>query len=179
MKLGILTALLSNLSLDEIVRKIRPLGIEAIELATGNYGIPSHINLDLLLESPERLNEFKQRLADAGITISALNCGGNPLHPNRVIAEAHSATNCRTILLAEKLGVPVVIDFSGCPGDHENARYPNFVSTAWPPDYPEILKWQWEEKVLPFWKARARFAGDHGIRIAIEMHPGFVVYSWC
>ena len=48
---------------------------------------------------------------------------------------------------------------------------------AWPPDYPEILRWQWEEKVLPFWRQESRFAAEHGIRIALEMHPGFVVYS--
>jgi sugar phosphate isomerase/epimerase len=176
MKLGLYTALFSNLSLDEVIQKVKPLGIEALELHTGNYGKPAHIRLDLL-DSPSKLNNFKQKLDDAGITLSALGCGGNLLHPNQQIAEAHSATNRKTILLAEKLGVPIVIDFSGCPGDSENSRYPNFVSCAWPPDYPEILKWQWEEKVFPFWRERAAFARDHGVKIAIEMHPGFVVYS--
>jgi sugar phosphate isomerase/epimerase len=176
MKLGLFTALLSQLSLDDAVRKIKPLGIEAVELATGNYGTPAHVKLEWL-DSPATLKDFKQKLDDQGITISGLGCGGNLLHPDKQIGESHSETNRRTVLLAEKLGVPNVIDFSGCPGDSENSKYPNFVSVAWPPDYPAVLKWQWEEKALPFWKQRAAFARDHGVRIALEMHPGFLVYS--
>jgi sugar phosphate isomerase/epimerase len=41
----------------------------------------------------------------------------------------------------------------------------------------DVLAWQWDKKAIPYWKAHARFAADHGIRIAIEMHPGFVAYS--
>jgi sugar phosphate isomerase/epimerase len=83
----------------------------------------------------------------------------------------------QTILLAEKLGVPVVVDFSGCPGDSPNAKWPNWVTCPWPPDYLEILKWQWDEVVTPYWIEQGKFATDHGVKVAIEMHPGFVVYS--
>jgi sugar phosphate isomerase/epimerase len=31
--------------------------------------------------------------------------------------------------------------------------------------------------VTPYWTSHAKFAADHGVRIAIEMHPGFVVYN--
>lgn len=176
MQLGVYTALFSRHSLEDVIRKIKPLGIEAVELATGNYGKPAHVSFDLL-DSESQLAEFRRRLSDEGLFISALGCGGNLLHPNHSIAEAHSETNRRTILLAEALGVRNVIDFSGCPRDSEGSKYPNFVSVAWPTDYPDVLKWQWETKVIPFWKERARFARDHGVQIAIEMHPGFVVYS--
>ncbi len=176
MKLGLLTVLFSNLSLDEVIKKIKPLGIRAIELGTGNYPGDAHLKLDLL-NSASKLKEFKQKLDDQGLTISALSCHGNPLHPNKKIADQHAEVNRKTILLAEKLGVPTVIDFSGCPGDSDNAKYPNWVTCCWPPDYPDILKWQWEKKVIPYWKKRAKFAEDHGVRIGIEMHPGFVAYS--
>jgi sugar phosphate isomerase/epimerase len=176
MKLGIFTALFSDLSIDEVIRRISPLGIEAVELATGNYGRGAHVQLDWI-DQPDRLKELRAKLDDAGLTISALGCGGNVLHPDPAIGPRHAETNRRTILLAEALSVSTVIDFSGCPGDSENAKYPNFVTVAWPPDYPEILKWQWDQKVVPFWRERARFANDHGVRIALEMHPGFVVYS--
>jgi sugar phosphate isomerase/epimerase len=81
------------------------------------------------------------------------------------------------VLLAEKLGVPVVIDFSGCPGDSENSKYPNWVTSPWPPHYQELLAWQWEKVATPFWTKAVKFAADHGVKIAIEMHPGFLVYS--
>lgn len=176
MKLGLFTALFSDLTLDEVLHRIRPLHIQAVELATGNYGAPAHIQLDWL-NHPDKLQELRTKLQDAGLFISALGCGGNVLHPDKSISETHSGTMQRTILLAEALGVSNVINFSGCPGDCEGSKYPNFVTVAWPPDYPAILEWQWQEKVIPFWRDAARFAADHGVRIAIEMHPGFVVYN--
>jgi sugar phosphate isomerase/epimerase len=176
MKVGLFTALLAKLSLDEVIKKIKPLGIRTVELGTGNYPGDPHLKLDLLGQ-PSKIKEFKQKLEDQGITISALSCHGNPLHPNKKLAELHAETSRKTILLAEKLGVSRVIDFSGCPGDCDDSRLPNWSPTPWPPDYPEILKWQWEKKVIPYWTKRAKFAEDHGVRIAIEMHPGFVVYN--
>jgi sugar phosphate isomerase/epimerase len=118
MKLGIFTALFSDLTLDDVIRRVCPLGIEAVELATGNYGKPAHVHLDWI-DQPDRLRELRDKLNDAGLVISALGCGGNVLHPNPEIGPLHAETNRRTILLAEKLGVSTVIDFSGCPGDSE------------------------------------------------------------
>ena len=97
--------------------------------------------------------------------------------PTRRSPRSISETSRKTILLAEKLGVPVVIDFSGCPGDCDNAKCPNWVTCPWPPDYLDVLDWQWEKKVTPYWTEHGKFADDHGVKIAIEMHPGFVVYS--
>jgi len=73
--------------------------------------------------------------------------------------------------------VPVVVDFSGCPGDSENAKFPNWVTCAWPSHFQDILAWQWDKVAIPYWRERAKFAADHGVKIALEMHPGFVVYN--
>ena len=51
------------------------------------------------------------------------------------------------------------------------------MTCPWPPEYLEVLDWQWEKKVAPYWTRHAQFAKDHGVKIAIEMHPGFVAYS--
>lgn len=61
--------------------------------------------------------------------------------------------------------------FSGCPGGSDSGKYPNWVTCPWPPDFLEILEWQREEKVIPFWKEENDFAKEHGIKIALEMHP--------
>ncbi len=176
MKVGLFTALLAKMSLEDVLKKIKPLGIQTVELGTGNYPGDPHLRLDWL-NAPARLKEFKQRLEGEGFSISALSCHGNPLHPNKKFAAENAEVTRKTILLAEKLGVRTVVDFSGCPGDSDNAKYPNWSPTPWPPDFQDILKWQWEKKVIPYWKQRAKFAEDHGVRIAIEMHPGFVVYN--
>jgi sugar phosphate isomerase/epimerase len=176
MRVGVFTALLAQLSLDDVLKKLTALGVNTVELGTGNYPGDPHCKLPMMNNTAE-LKEFKKKLDDHGVSISALSCHGNPLHPNAEFAKANQEVNRRTILLAEKLGVPVVIDFSGCPGDSDNAKYPNWVTCPWPPDYLDLLAWQWDKKVTPYWTKRAKFAADHGVKIAIEMHPGFVAYS--
>jgi sugar phosphate isomerase/epimerase len=175
-RVGVFTALLANFSLDQVIAKLSGLGINTVELGTGNYPGDPHCKLSML-EDAKALGEFKKKLDDNGITVTALSCHGEPLHPDAEIARKNQDTNRRSILLAEKLGIPVVVDFSGCPGDGPDARNPNWVTCAWPPHFGDILKWQWEQKVIPYWKERAKFAADHGVKIALEMHPGFVVYN--
>ncbi|MCL6546575.1 MAG: sugar phosphate isomerase/epimerase [Bryobacteraceae bacterium] len=176
MRIGVFTALLADLSLDQVLTKLKGLEVSTVELGTGNYPGGPHCSLSML-DNEAALKEFKKKLDDAGFTISALSCHGDPLHPDPAISKAHQEVSRKTILLAEKLGVPVVIDFSGCPGDSDDAKYPNWVTAAWPPHFPQLLAWQWEKKVAPYWIEHAKFAADHGVKIAIEMHPGFVVYS--
>lgn len=176
MRVGVFTALLSNLSLDEVIRKLAQLNIRDVELGTGNYVTEAHCKLSML-ESEMQLREFKKKLEDHGVAISALSSHGNPLHPDAARAQHDREVSRKTILLAERLGVPVVVDFSGCPGDSPNAKAPNWVTCPWPPDYPEVLRWQWDEVVSPYWSEQAKFAAEHGVKIAIEMHPGFVVYN--
>ena len=126
---------------------------------------------------PAELAEFRSLLDDGGFTISALSSHGNPLHPEADRAKHDRKISRKTIRLAQKLGVPVVVDFSGCPGDSSGAKYPNWGTCPWPPEYLEILRLQWDEVVAPYWTEHAKFAADHGVKIAIEMHPGFVVFS--
>jgi sugar phosphate isomerase/epimerase len=176
MKVGVFTALLSQMSLDDVLKKLKSVGVSTVELGTGNYPGDPHCKLSML-DNPAELDTFKKKLADNGFSISALSCHGNALHPDAKFSKTSHEVSEKTILLAEKLGVPVVIDFSGCPGDSDTAKYPNWVTAPWPPDFLELLDWQWEKKVIPYWTQRAKFAADHGIKVAIEMHPNFVVYS--
>lgn len=176
MKVGVFTPLLSQLPLPAVLEKLRKLHIDTVELGTGNYPGDAHCKLSLL-DDARALSELKKVLADHGASISALSCHGNALHPDKARAQHDAEVSRKTILLAEKLGVPVVVDFSGCPGDSTSAKQPNWVTCPWPPDYLDVLRWQWDEVVAPYWTGHAKFAADHGVRIAIEMHPGFVVYS--
>jgi len=176
MRLGVFTPLLSSLPLESVLKKLKALQISTVELGTGNYPGNAHCKLSML-DHPAELKDFKRTLEDQGVSISALSCHGNALHPDAAQARQAREVNRDTILLAERLGVPVVVDFSGCPGDSPNAKSPNWVTCPWPPEYLEVLDWQWNEVVAPYWIERAAFAKEHGVSIAIEMHPGFVVYS--
>ncbi|MHB8303986.1 MAG: sugar phosphate isomerase/epimerase family protein [Acidobacteriaceae bacterium] len=176
MKAGAFTPLLSQLPLEAVLQKLQALRIDTVELGTGGYPGDAHCKLSMLENSSE-LAAFQRALAKHGTSISALSCHGNALHPDKERARQARETSRNTILLAEKLGVQTVVDFSGCPGDSPNAKTPNWVTCHWPPEYLDVLQWQWDEVVAPYWVEHAAFAASHGVRIAIEMHPGFVVYS--
>ena len=176
MKIGVFTPLLSQLPLAAVLDKLKALHIDIVEFGTGNYPGDAHCKLTML-DDAKALTEFKKTLTDHSIAISALSCHGNALHPDPARAAQHSDVSRKTVLLAEKLGVPVVVDFSGCPGDSPKSTAPNWVTCPWPPDYLDVLQWQWDKAVTPYWTEHGKFAADHGVRIAIEMHPGFVVYS--
>jgi sugar phosphate isomerase/epimerase len=162
--------------LEDALAKLKSFGISTVELGTGNYPGDAHCKLSML-DDAAALRDFKKKLDDHGFSISALSCHGNPLHPNPSVAQKAQETNRKTILLAEKLGVSVVVDFSGCPGDSPTAKAPNWVTCPWPPEYLDVLAWQWEKVATPYWKEHGKFAADHGVKVAVEMHPGFLAYS--
>ena len=176
MKVGVFTPLLSSLPLDDVLKKLKSLNIDTVEFGTGNYPGDAHCKLSML-DDPGELATFKAKIADAGMTISALSCHGNPLHPDQKQAGNYREISRKTVLLAEELGVKTVVDFSGCPGDGPDAKAPNWVTCPWPSEYLDVLNWQWDKVVTPYWQGHGKFAADHGVKIAIEMHPGFVVYN--
>ncbi|RPF53343.1 sugar phosphate isomerase/epimerase family protein [Aquisalibacillus elongatus] len=177
MKLGVFTVLFSHLELDDMLDYVSSKGIEAVELGTGGFPGDAHCKIDELLENPGALSVFKEKIDSRGLTISALSCHGNPLHPQKQIAEPNDALLDKTIKLASLLDVPVVNTFSGCPGDHEGALYPNWPVSPWPHDFQEVLKWQWEEKLIPYWKEKNDLAQSYGVKIGLELHGGFSVHT--
>lgn len=176
MRVGVFTPLLAQLSLQSALKKIKTYNIDTVELGTGNYPGDTHCKLSMLDDAAE-FSTLRKTLSEHEFSISALSCHGNPLHHDTERARHDQEISRKTILLAERLGVRVVVEFSGCPGDGPGATRPNWVTCPWPPEYLETLKWQWDEVVSPYWTQHAHFAADHGVQIAVEMHPGFVVYN--
>ena len=178
MKLGVFTTLLSNLPLEKALAYFKSLGIEMVEIGCGGYPGNAHADPEILLHDEAKFNEFTALLKKYNVGVSALSCHSNPVHPNKDEAAAADKVIRNTILLAEKMGLDQINTFSGCPGDHEGAKYPNWVTCPWPDDFLKILDWQWNEVLIPYWKKTAEFAKAHGIeKIAFEMHPGFCVYN--
>jgi sugar phosphate isomerase/epimerase len=177
MQIGIFIALLQDRSFEEALDQVVAAGATAVEIPTGGYVGGKHASPLALVEDEAARKAFVEQIARRNLAIDALSCHGNPLHPQRQIAQEHHDTFQATVRLAALLGVDTVITFSGCPGDGPDARYPNWVTCPWPPDFQSILEWQWNERVLPYWREQAAFAESHGVRVAIEPHPGFVVYN--
>jgi sugar phosphate isomerase/epimerase len=178
MKLGLFTPVFGGLNAGEMLAKVRALEkVQAIELGTGGWPGHDHIDFDTLVADRAAAEQFRRMVDDAGLSISALSCHGNPLHPDPAIARGYDTVFRKTVCLASWMQVPVVVTFSGCPGDSDAARHPNWVTTPWPPEFLDVLNWQWEQKTIPYWREAASFAANHGVKVALEAHPGFIVYN--
>lgn len=178
MKLGVYTALLSNLTLEKALEYLTQRGIHTIELGCGGYSGKFHADPDILLEDNDALTHFVQLLDKYEVEISALNCSGNPVHPQKETALNFHHAFKKGVLLAEKLGVDTVITFSGCPGGSPEAKFPNWVTCFWPPEiWHTILDYQWNEILIPYWKNTIPFASSRKIKVALEPIAGFCVYN--
>ncbi len=177
MKLGVMTVCLSSMSLDETCKYLKDLGVQELEIGCGGYPGTAHCDAIEYIKNPELIEKLKATVEKYELKIAAFCTHGNPVHPDKAIADKSNEEFEAAVLLAEKLGVETVITFSGCPGDCETAKYPNWSVATWPNDHVEIREWQWNEKLIPYWKKAGAFAEAHGVKVAIEIHPGFSVYN--
>ena len=178
MKLGVFNPILAGMPFEEAMKYLADSGVQAVEIGCGGFPGKAHCDPAVLLNDEKALEHFKSVLEKNHLEISALSTHGNAVHPNPEIAKKFHDDFVGAVLLAEKLGVKRIITFSGCPGGCPEDKTPNWVTCAWPDDYPQILDYQWNEVLIPYWRETSAFAAAHGIeKIAFEMHPGFCVYN--
>jgi len=177
MKLGVMAAGLAGMGWEKALEYCQKVGLEAIEIPVGAY--PGHPFFDpqQVLKDAKAQQKIKDDCARHGLEIRGLAVHGNPVSPDPAIREAHLKDHDVAVRLAPRLGTDVVITFSGCPGGSPTDKMPNWVTCAWPPEYEKILKYQWDEVLIPFWTEKNREAADEGVKIAFEAHPGFCVYN--
>jgi len=177
MRIGVFTALWGNLSFEKVLDKAIAAGVSAVEIGAGGYPGSQHCPVDELLESEAKREEYMGAITSRGLILSALSIHNNPVHPNEEIAKEADEVFHRAVCLAQLLEVPVVNTFSGLPAGAPGDTMPNWVTCPWPPHFLEILDYQWNQVTIPYWRGAAKFAEDHGIKVAFEMHPGQLVYN--
>ncbi|SDZ67645.1 Sugar phosphate isomerase/epimerase [Evansella caseinilytica] len=177
MKLGVFTVLFSDQSFEEMLDYVKAAGLDAVEIGTGGYPGDAHAKLDELLTSEAEREAYMAKVKERGLTISAFSCHGNPISPDQAFAKKSDEELRKTIQLAGLMGVPVVNTFSGTPGDQEGAKYPNWPVAPWPNEFSDLLTWQWEEKLIPYWQEIAQLADKHQVKIGLELHAGFLVHT--
>lgn len=176
MKIGMITDSVGDLDFDEMLAVAQRLGLDALEFACGNWSSAPHLNLAELLASEPKRHEFRRRLSDHGLEISALNCSGNPLHPGDE-GKRHDAVTRDTIRLASLMGVDRVVLMSGCPGAPGD-MHPNWITVEWPLEVRETLRWQWEEVLVPYWRDLVAYSNGLGIRkLCLELHGQQNIYN--
>jgi sugar phosphate isomerase/epimerase len=177
MKIGLVTDSLAHLPLPALLDAAAAMGITMLEFGCGNWSRAPHLDLDALLASGEARRQFMAGLMARNLSLSALNCSGNPLHPGESGAR-HREITTKTIRLAGLLGVPRVVMMSGLPGGGPNDETANWITTAWPPETATALAWQWEARILPYWTGLVAEAMGEGVeRLCLELHGHQAVYN--
>ena len=176
MKIGMVTDSLGHLSFDEMLDTTARLGVKGVEFNAANWTSAPHLNLKALLGSSAKRRDLLTSVKSRGLDIIALNANGNQLHPTE--GEAQSNALHDTIRVAGSLGIETVVLMSGLPEGAAGDKMPNWVVSSWPPETQTMLKYQWEERALPYWAKLAAFTKQHGVKkLAVELHGNQLVYN--
>ena len=177
MKLGVYNAILHDRPLEDAIKVIADLGLNGIEINSGGFLPPVHIpEIDEIITDPAAAKVYLARFDGTGVEIAGLNCNGNPLHPNPVIGEKHAEDVRRPIRAAAALGQKRVVTMSGLPGGEPGTLHPNWIVNAWNSAALDVLDYQWEIAAR-FWSEIDQLAGDHGVKVALELHPQNLVFN--
>jgi sugar phosphate isomerase/epimerase len=177
MKLGVMAAGLGGMGWEKALDYCQKVGLEAIELPVGAYPGKPFFDPDEVLKDAKAQQKIKEACKKRGLEIRGLAVHGNTLSPIPKLRKQHIHAHNTAIRLAPLLGTDVVITFSGCPGGSPDDKMPNWVTCAWPGEYEKILRYQWDDVLIPFWTRKAKEAASEGVKIAFEAHPGFCVYN--
>ncbi|TCO50403.1 sugar phosphate isomerase/epimerase [Kribbella antiqua] len=177
MRTGVFLDCLRGWALDDALSFLAQHNVQCLEVGTFGEYVAFEYRLDDLLADGRQRKELLNRVEAAGLEITAFGCYGNPLHPDAGRALRQQNLFTKTVELAALLGVPTVTEFAGCPGDSEQARFPNWISILALDDFAKILDWQWSERVLPYWERAGAFCADHDVQVALELYPGSVVFN--
>jgi sugar phosphate isomerase/epimerase len=175
MKLGFVSDSLSGMLFQEMLDHATRMGVSGIEVNTGGWSTAPHFNLALMKQSAEARKGFLKAFNERELEVISLNANGNPLHPTD---PAQGECLRDTIRVAGEMGIKTVCTMSGLPAGNETDTMPNWIVSSWPPETQEILNYQWEEVLFPFWTEIVALAKENGVeRIALELHGNQCVYN--
>ena len=175
MKLGFVSDSLGGVSFETLLDNAARLGVSGVEVNTGGWSTAPHFDLSTMKSNANTRRDFTKAFESRSLEIISLNANGNPLHPTQ---PEQGECLKDTIRIAGEMGIKTVCTMSGLPAGREGDLMPNWVVSSWPPETQEILRYQWEEKLLPFWTEIASLARECGVeRIALELHGSQCVYN--
>jgi len=177
MKLGAYTACLHDLPIGETLTVLADLGLDSAEINSGGFLPAPHLPIEKLRSSEQERQDYLGLFAAAGVTLTALNCNGNPLDPNPAVGPRQAQDILDSIEIAALLGVKRVVTMSGTPASDRGGTSPVWNVLPWHSAYLDVQDYQWNEVAIPFWKQVEARARDADVKVCIEMHPHNVVYN--
>lgn len=143
-------------------------GIEYVEPAGGGHVPTHHVDPVMLVQDLKGFTTFRDSIESRGLSVAALGCYGNPLHPDGERATAFHRDFVAMCSLASKLGVRRITVISGLPGGGPLDRVPNWINLSVFADLENAYRWQWDERLIPYWRSACALATDHGVTVCME-----------
>jgi Sugar phosphate isomerases/epimerases len=176
MRLGLYTAALMDLDLPSALDRVREWGMTDAEVPAGGFNPYTHCDPHALIASAAGRDEFLGLFDERGIRLAILNANSNPLHPDPTVSVPHDADLRAAIELTALLGLDRLNAMTGSVGSHPSATLPTWSLVPWESGLLEVRDHQMSVAV-PYWKDVAAFAEDHGVRLALEIHPHMICYN--
>ncbi|WP_232685627.1 sugar phosphate isomerase/epimerase family protein [Halobacterium zhouii] len=176
MHVGVLTVPLADRPLPDALEYLADLGVETVELGCGGFPGDDHLPPEQYLDDATAQAGLADTLDEYGLGVSALATHNNPLHPDEERARGADRELRDAVRLADQLDVDTVTCFSGLPAGGPEDEVPNWITAPWPTEHAEAEAYQWEV-ATEYWSDLAEHADDHGVDLAIEMHPNMLVYE--
>ena len=177
MKMGVNTFFALCYEFEEALDYFQESGIEAVEVAVLAEEARKFCDTDLLLKDKSERDRWLDKYHEHGLEISAYCAHGDALSPDRQVAQTYSKDFKQICKLAELTGVDRLVVLSGVPAAGPNETVPYWVCDSTQAFNQDILKWQWEERLIPYWREHGKIAEDHGCKLAVEPQLGGMVYS--
>ena len=177
MKLGINSLFILPFELEAGLKFARDQGAEMIEIATLGESSRKYCDPEKLLADKTQLDRWLDTLKKYGLEISAITAHGSPLSPNKEMENEWLQHFLRVCKLAEAAGVDCLTLNSGTPEGAPGDKTPCWIVDPSSSENRAVLRWQWEERVIPAWTEYAKIAQDHGCKLAVEPWIGNIVHS--
>ena len=177
MKLGAYTACLHDKPIADALKILREMGLDSAEINSGGFLPAPHLPIEQIRAGQTARDDYLGLFESSGVALTALNCNGNPLHPDPEVRQKHAQDVRDAIELAALLGVKRVVTMSGLPEAHAGGTAPSWTVLPWVSVYLDARDYQWNEVAIPFWKDIQARAADADVKVCIEMHPHNVVYN--
>lgn len=175
--IGLMSASMLDRPWEAVLGAAVEQGVGWIEACGGGHIPTGHLDPVELAGDRIALDRLRKTLDERGLRLSSLACHGNPLHPDEARAAADHAALVAMCAIAPELGVTHVNLLAGLPPGGAEDATPNWIVNSVFPGLDDIYRWQWEQRVIPYWRRAARVAADSGVVLCVEPHPSDVVYN--
>ena len=173
MFLGINTHFIMKFDFEAGLQFAQDLGMKGMEVAAGGQFSKEYCDLDKLLADDGERQRWLDTFARYNLEVSSLSCHGSPLSPNEEIASTYRFQFRQACELMEKIGLERMTLVAGLPEAVEGETCPVWITQqTQEPNlsfWMDTLQWQWDQRLIPYWKEQAKIAADHGVTLCFEM----------